>query len=138
MGNVVVIGSFMADLMSRTPHIPKPGETVIGGPFKLGPGGKGANQAVACSRLGGNVWFVGSIGSDYFGDIAKDNFKSNKIHIDFLQRISDLHSGIALIGVSDKTGENLIIAAPGANHSISKKQVDLALKSIKDIDIVLV
>jgi ribokinase len=138
MGNVVVIGSFMTDLMSRAPHLPKPGETVMGGPFKLGPGGKGANQAVACSRLGGDVWFVGSIGNDYFGDVAKESFESNKVHIDYLERISDTHTGAALIGVSDENGENLIIIAPGTNSYISKNQVNLALENIKDIDIVLV
>jgi len=138
MGNVVIIGSFMTDLMSRTPHLPKPGETVMGGPFKLGPGGKGANQAVACSRLGANVWFVGCIGTDYFGDVAMESFVSNGVHTDFLRRSAESHTGIALIGVSDETRENLIIVAPGVNSLVSKEQVDSALKTIKNIDIVLV
>lgn len=138
MGSVVVIGSFMTDLMSRSPHLPKPGETVMGGPFKLGPGGKGANQAVACSRLGANVWFVGCIGTDYFGDVAMESFVSNGVHTDFLRRSAESHTGIALIGVSDKTRENLIIVAPGVNSLVSKEQVDSALKTIKNIDIVLV
>ena len=138
MGSVVVIGSFMTDLMSRSPHLPKPGETVMGGPFKLGPGGKGANQAVACSRLGANVWFVGCIGTDYFGDVAMESFVSNGVHTDFLRRSAKSHTGIALIGVSDKTRENLIIVAPGVNSLVSKEQVDSALKTIKNIDVVLV
>ncbi len=138
MGSVVVIGSFMTDLMSRSPHLPKPGETVMGGPFKLGPGGKGANQAVACSRLGANVWFVGCIGTDYFGDVAMESFVSNGVNTDFLRRSAESHTGIALIGVSDETRENLIIVAPGVNSLVSKEQVDSALKIIKNIDVVLV
>ncbi|MBU4227025.1 ribokinase, partial [bacterium] len=56
---IVIVGSYNTDLMSKTPWLPKHGETVLGGPFKLGPGGKGSNQAVAAARLGAEVCFVG-------------------------------------------------------------------------------
>ncbi len=137
MGKVVVVGSFMTDLMSRTPHLPKPGETVMGGPFKLGPGGKGSNQAVACSRLGGEVWFVGCLGNDYFGQIAMNNFKENGINTDFVRIVEGIHSGAALIMVSDETGENAIVVAPGANSHLSPEDVDRALEVIKEADVVL-
>lgn len=137
MGKVVVVGSFMTDLMSRTPHLPKPGETVMGGPFKLGPGGKGSNQAVACSRLGGKVWFVGCLGNDYFGQIAMNNFKENGINTDFVRIVDGVHSGAALIMVSDETGENAIVVAPGANSYLSPDDVDKALDVIKEADVVL-
>ena len=75
MVKIVVVGSYIVDLMSRTPHMPKPGETVLGGPFQMGPGGKGGNQTVAASRQGAQVTMVTKVGNDLVGEDAIRNFK---------------------------------------------------------------
>src|SRR5690625_5714382 len=79
MAKVLVVGSYVVDLMSRTPHMPSLGETVLGGPFKMGPGGKGGNQAVAASRLGYEVAMLTKVGNDMFGNQALTNFKNENI-----------------------------------------------------------
>jgi len=134
---IVIVGSYNTDLMSKTPWLPKPGETVLGGPFKLGPGGKGSNQAVAASRLGAEVYFVGCVGADYFGEIARNNFIEEKINTDYLKISKTQHTGMALILVDDKTAENMIVVAPGANMEIDIPLVENAREIIIDADVVL-
>lgn len=134
---IVIVGSYNTDLMSKTPWLPKHGETVLGGPFKLGPGGKGSNQAVAASRLGAEVYFVGCVGADYFGEIARNNFIKEKINIDYLKISENQHTGMALILVDDKTAENMIVVAPGANMEIDIPLVENAREIIIDADVVL-
>ncbi|RLC39098.1 MAG: ribokinase, partial [Candidatus Nealsonbacteria bacterium] len=123
---IVIVGSYNTDLMSKTPWLPKPGETVLGGPFKLGPGGKGSNQAVAAARLGAEVCFIGCVGEDYFGEIARNNFKKEKINIDHLKVSKTQHTGMAFILVDDKTAENMIVVAPGSNMEIDIPLVENA------------
>ncbi|MGB9857414.1 MAG: ribokinase [Dictyoglomaceae bacterium] len=134
---IVIVGSYNTDLMSRTPWLPKPGETVMGGPFKMGPGGKGSNQAVCAARLGAEVYFVGCIGKDYFGEVARNNFLSENINIDYLKITDKTHTGIALIMVDDKTGENMIVVAPGANMEVDIELVEKAKDIILSADVVL-
>ncbi|NCO24892.1 MAG: ribokinase [bacterium] len=134
---IVIVGSYNTDLMSKTPWLPKQGETVLGGPFKLGPGGKGSNQAVAASRLGAEVHFIGCVGEDYFGEIARNNFIKEKINIDYLKISRTNHTGMALILVDDKTAENMIVVAPGANMEINILLVENARDIIVSADVVL-
>jgi len=134
---IVIVGSYNTDLMSKTPWLPKQGETVLGGPFKLGPGGKGSNQAVAASRLGAEVHFIGCVGEDYFGEIARNNFIKEKINIDYLKISRINHTGMALILVDDKTAENMIVVAPGANMEINILLVENARDIIVSADVVL-
>lgn len=134
---IVIVGSYNTDLMSKTPWLPKHGETVLGGPFKLGPGGKGSNQAVAASRLGAEVHFIGCVGEDYFGEIARNNFIKEKINIDYLKISRTNHTGMALILVDDKTAENMIVVAPGANMEINIPLVENARDIIVSADVVL-
>lgn len=134
---IVIVGSYNTDLMSKTPWLPKQGETVLGGPFKLGPGGKGSNQAVAASRLGAEVHFIGCVGEDYFGEIARNNFIKEKINIDYLKISRTNHTGMALILVDDKTAENMIVVAPGANMEINIPLVENARDIIVSADVVL-
>lgn len=134
---IVIVGSYNTDLMSKTPWLPKHGETVLGGPFKLGPGGKGSNQAVAAARLGAEVCFVGCVGADYFGEIARNNFIKEKINIDYLKISKNQHTGMALIMVDDKTAENMIVVAPGANMEIDILFVENAKDIILNADVVL-
>src|SRR5690349_8842084 len=112
---LVVIGSANMDLVVKTDRIPAPGETVLGGAFVTAPGGKGGNQAVAAARLGADVWFVGRVGRDPFGDALCAEMGAAGIHTDHLRRDESKPTGVALIGV-DAGGQNAIIVAPGANH----------------------
>lgn len=135
---IVVIGSFNIDMVSKTPYLPKPGETVLGGPFIMIPGGKGSNQAICASRLGAEVYFVGCVGNDPFGEIARNNFIKEKINIDYLRIINNTHTGVALIMVDDKTGENMIVVAPGANMKVKKEIINDAMEVIREASVVLV
>jgi len=103
-------------------HLPKPGETVLGRDFEMSPGGKGANQAVAISRLGGVSYLISRVGEDYIGDLLLDNARRNGVRVDFVKKDPDVHSGVALIFV-DKSGENMIAVAPGVDSRISPDDV---------------
>jgi ribokinase len=136
MNKVVVIGSFNMDMVARGNKIPKPGETVMGRDFFTAHGGKGANQAVACARMGADVTFVCRVGSDSFGDAALKSFKNEKIRIDFVTRDPKLSTGVALIIVDDR-GENSIIVVPGANGALTPREVTDVRGAIEDADVVL-
>src|SRR5450759_4715925 len=118
MGRIIVIGSSNTDMVIKSKKLPVPGETILGGTFLMNPGGKGANQAVAAARLGGNVTFVTKTGNDMFGSEAKQLF--DKEHIDSRYIIKDEKnpSGVALINV-DENGENSIVVASGSNGTLS-------------------
>lgn len=136
MGNIVVIGSYATDFMVRAPHLPAPGETVSGGPFQMGPGGKGSNQATAAARSGSSVTFVTKIGRDLFGRQAMDHFKREGMHTQFVKMSDTDATGAALITVDD-TGENNIVIAPGACGTMTKADVAGSSKAIAKADIVL-
>jgi ribokinase len=111
--NIVVIGSINMDLVTETERFPARGETVIGQKFRQVPGGKGANQAVAASRLGASVSLIGAIGDDSLGESLKSNLINEKIDIQGLHTIPNQASGIAQITVAEE--DNSIIVIPGAN-----------------------
>lgn len=121
---IMVIGSSNTDMSVKTDHLPQPGETILGGKFFMAHGGKGANQAVAAARLGGEVTFVARIGKDMFGDSAVAGFEKEGIDTRFIVRDAD-ESGVALIFV-DRKGENVIVVAPGSNSRLSPEDVDRA------------
>ncbi|ASK62482.1 ribokinase [Virgibacillus phasianinus] len=137
MAKVVIVGSYVVDLMSRTPHMPKAGETVLGGPFSMGPGGKGSNQAVSAARQGADVTMVTKVGNDSFGDDAMANFKKEGIDKTHVTRHTNAATGTALIAVDDR-GENMIIVSPGACGQITKEDVLAAEQAFQEADIVLV
>ena len=126
MKKILVVGSINVDLTTVTKTIPKKGETVIGESFAILPGGKGANQAVAASRLGANVSFYGNIGNDDFGNYLLNNFKKNNIDTKFIKKV-DLNTGVANIIVHE--GDNQIIVNRGANEAFRSSDFD---KSILD------
>ena len=136
MSKVIVIGSIHLDLVSRVSKIPIPGETVIGGDLKYFFGGKGANQAVAASRMGANVYMVGKVGGDSFAKPLIDNLKKNKINCNYILEDKNLASGIALIAVADN-GENSIIVAKGASGRLAFEDVTLAGTAFSPGDYVL-
>jgi ribokinase len=123
---IVVIGSINMDLVTRTPRLPRAGETILGDADLLTiPGGKGANQAVAAARLGGAVHMVGRVGDDAFGRTLLDGLRANCVHTKHVRRTPGVASGTATILV-DARGENCIVVAPGANARVSRADVDAA------------
>ncbi len=133
---IVVIGSCNTDMVINTEHLPLPGETIIGGKFFMNAGGKGANQAVAAARLGGNVCFMAKVGNDHFGSRSIEQYKAEGINVDHILVDSEQPSGVALIMVDSK-GENCIAVASGANAMLRPEDIDKAEGLIEHGDIVL-
>ncbi|MBO9326791.1 MAG: ribokinase [Roseiflexus sp.] len=118
---VVVFGSINMDLVVRTPRLPAPGETLTGYTFFAAPGGKGANQAVACARLGAPTRMVGRVGDDLFGEQLRTSLRSYGVQDDGVLTTPG-PSGVALIAVDD-TAENTIVIVPGANGAVSSADI---------------
>ncbi|MFV0590200.1 MAG: ribokinase [Draconibacterium sp.] len=133
---IVVLGSCNTDMVIKSERLPVPGETILGGQFLMNPGGKGANQAVAASRLGGDVTFICKTGNDIFGQEFVELFKKESIKTEYVFKDEDLPSGVALITV-DKSGENSIVVASGANSSLSKSDIDTAKEAIENAELLL-
>jgi len=133
---IVVVGSSNTDMIVKVPRIPKPGETILGGKFTIAAGGKGANQAVAASRAGGEVTLIARVGDDMFGRQARKGFESDHINVEYVKTDKAEPSGVALIFVDEK-GENSIAVASGANAGLSPQDVDEAKDIIKSADILL-
>lgn len=134
---IVVVGSINIDLVVKSSRFPIPGETVIGSDLQTFPGGKGANQAVAASRLGAEVQMVGCVGNDVFGEDLIRNLKKNGVGTDFVRKIGNKSSGIAMIIVSE-SGENSIVLAPGANMMVNKDLVKKAENVLKNSDALII
>jgi ribokinase len=133
---IVVVGSSNTDMIVRSRTIPRPGETVLGGRFFMAGGGKGANQAVAAARAGGDVTFVARVGDDLFGRRAVQGFRKEGIRTGFVIRDKGSASGVALIVVADD-GENAIAVAPGANGRLRPADVRSARGAIAAADVLL-
>jgi ribokinase len=134
--NITVIGSSNTDMVIKTDHLPGPGETILGGTFFMNPGGKGANQAVAAARMGGNINFICKTGTDIFGRQSVQLFKEEGINTSFLISDPELPSGVALITV-DKNAENCIVVASGANAALSSSDLQPALQMISESSLLL-
>jgi ribokinase len=124
MPDILVVGSLNADLVVRAPRFPQPGETISGEDLQVIPGGKGANQAVAAARLGAQVFMLGRVGKDNFGDFLLDNLKSNNVDSQFVHR-DDAATGTATI-IVDSNGQNSIVLSAGANGKVSPADVESA------------
>ena len=132
MKKIYVIGSANTDMVVKTEFLPGPGETVLGGTFFMNAGGKGANQAVAAARLGGDVVFVGRVGDDIFGKQTIEGLQKEKIDTRFVSEDKEHPSGTALITVNAE-GENCIVVAPGANSKLTAAQ----LPDLREAEIIL-
>jgi len=119
---ITVIGSINMDLVVKTDDFPQQGETTLGNLFTTVPGGKGANQAVAAARLGGQVNMVANVGNDAFGEELLENLTSNHVQVDGVVKSEKTASGIANIILSD--GDNRIIVVPGANYELTPSRID--------------
>src|SRR5271170_3625200 len=121
MSRIVVVGSLNMDVVALAPRIPVTGETIIGNKYFTEPGGKGANQAYAAAKLGGDVLMLGCIGDDDFGRKMRQNLAEVGCNAKNL-RVVPGASGVALIFVAE-TGQNSIIVVPGANDRFLAKHV---------------
>jgi ribokinase len=128
---VAILGIFVADLAFRAGRLPGVGETIAGSGFKVGPGGKGSNQAVAAARVGANVTFISKIGRDEFGAIALATWKTERI-VPRVIEMTDQPTGAAFIYVNDVNGDNAIIVVPGAAATISASDVETAADAISN------
>jgi ribokinase len=133
---LAVVGSLNMDLVTRTPHIPVPGETIIGSDFHSVPGGKGANQAVAAARVGGSVSMVGRLGNDAFADPLLENLAAAGVDHTFVTRDPEAATGVALI-VVDIAGQNSIVVASGANMRLSPADIESAASAIEGANALL-
>lgn len=123
--SILVVGSINTDLILQVKHLPVPGETILGGDIQIAGGGKGANQAMAAARLGGNVTLVGRIGEDAYGDFHLNAFHQESINTDAIVRCSNVPTGTAVILVDDH-GQNCIVVSPGANSKLLNSDVENA------------
>lgn len=137
MSKVVVFGSFVVDLMARSPHLPVPGETVKGSVFKMGPGGKGFNQCVAAHKAGSDVVMITKLGKDSFADVALNTMDELGMTKESLFYSDDVETGIALILVDENTSQNEIIIVPGACNTITPEEVAKIENVIKESEYVL-
>jgi len=136
VGAVVVVGSINMDLVVRVPHLPGPGDTVLGDRLVTIPGGKGANQAVAAARLGAQVRMIGRVGGDAFGaellaGLKEDGVDTSAVAIDPTQP-----SGVALI-VVDSRGQNTVTVAPGANSTVGGQELSRLKEGLRPEDVVV-
>lgn len=133
---IIVVGSSNTDMVIRCEKMPRPGETVLGGEFMMNQGGKGANQAVAAARLGGDVTLVAKLGDDLFGINTIEELKGYGVNTDKVNITSTTPSGVALINV-DASGENSISVASGANALLNRADIDAATDRIAEAGIML-
>ena len=122
---IVVVGSSNTDMVVKAHHFPQPGETILGGDFYIFQGGKGANQAVASARAGGNVVFICKVGNDAFGNSAIQHYQQEGIDVNAIVIDDAAPTGVALITLNAE-GENTIVVASGANALLSKEVISNA------------
>jgi ribokinase len=133
----LVFGSFVVDLMARTPHLPKPGETVKGSMFKMGPGGKGFNQGVAAHKAGADVLMCTKLGKDTFAEVATEAMEELEMSTEYILYSDEVETGSALIMVDEKSSQNEIVVVLGACNTITDEEVISLEHIIKDCDYVL-
>ena len=137
MKKILVVGSSNTDLIIKVSEIPRPGETLLGGKFMTFPGGKGANQAVAAARAGGDVIFIASVGEDAYGLGSIKDYKLDNINTEDIKICKGVPSGIAMITISD-SGENAITVASGANEKLLPDDLDEAEEAFDEADYMII
>lgn len=135
---ITVFGSYVTDLMGRTPHLPMPGETVKGSFFKMGPGGKGFNQAVAAKKMDADVVMVSKIAHDLFGQLAIDTMNELAMDTSHMLYSDTTGTGIALILVDENSSQNEIVVVPGACGEITPEEVECSAELIRESAYLLV
>ncbi len=135
MKKIFVIGSATMDMVVKADKHPLPGETLLGGNFLMNPGGKGANQAVAIARLGGDLTFVAKLGNDIFGKQIIEGFRKENMNTEYIFMDEQHPSGVALIMVN-AAGENCIVVAAGSNSNLLMRDIE-TVPDLKDAEIIL-
>lgn len=133
---IAVIGSCMVDLIAYTDTIPKAGETLVAKEFAMGCGGKGANQAVAASKLDANVLMMGRVGDDAFADNTLNNFLQHGVGTEYVTRVPGVSSGVAPIWV-DADSQNRILIIPGANMHLQPADIEAASDRLKQCGMII-
>lgn len=136
---ILVVGSFMMDLIASTPRAPASGETVVGTEFHTAPGGKGANQAVQCARLGAQVTMVGQVGDDSFGKLMTDTAAAAGVDVSHVTVDPKTSSGVGhiLLEVSEHGAQNRITVVPGANFTLTTADVTWLKEGIRGFDMLM-
>jgi ribokinase len=134
--SIVVIGSSNMDLVAKASRIPVVGETLTGSDFFMVPGGKGANQAVAAAKLGGEVSLIARLGKDIYAESSLENFKNVNINTKHIRKIEGVPSGVAIIAIDDN-GQNIIIVVSGANSKLTPADVTNAQSDIANAAVVV-
>jgi ribokinase len=129
---ITIAGTFVADLAFRADRLPTWGETVLGSAFRMGPGGKGSNQAVAAARLGASVSIISKVGLDEFGNIARRTWADERIDTRFVIDTAEFATGSSTITVHETTGNNAIVVVPGSGFRITPGEVELARDAIAE------
>jgi ribokinase len=137
MSEISVLGIFVADISFSGNKIPSVGETILGDSYNIGPGGKGCNQAIAISRLGGKVSFISKLGKDNYGDLALKTLKENNINVSTIIQSADLQTGVAGIMLEKKTGKNAINVITGAPSTLNISEINKYINTIKKSKIFL-
>ena len=136
---ILVVGSFMMDLIAPTKRAPNSGETVVGLKFQTAPGGKGANQAVQCARLGAHVTMVGQVGDDAFGKIMTDTAAAAGVDVSHVSVDKNESSGVGhiVLEVTEHGAQNRITVCPGANFTLTVEDVAWLKEEIGQYDLVM-
>ena len=136
---ILVVGSFVMDVIAATEKIPGSGQTVYGKSFHMAPGGKGANQALQCARLGASVTMVGSVGDDLFGQQLLEPLQAAGMDISHVVVHTGIHSGVGhvTLEVTEHTAQNRIVVIPGANRTLTVDEVSWIRDAVADFDMVL-
>ncbi len=137
MSKISVLGIFVADISFSGNKIPSVGETILGESYNIGPGGKGCNQAIAISRLGGEVNFISKIGKDEYGQLAINTLNQNKIKTSTIIQSPEHQTGVAGIMVDKKTGKNAINVITGAPYTLTIDELNKNIDKIKNSEIFL-
>ena len=135
MKKIAVIGSINMDLTAQAERLPGKGETISAKSLQYVPGGKGANQAVAAARLGGDVAMFGCVGDDAFADRLIENLEQNGVDTASIRRVAGVSSGIAMITVAEQ--DNCIVVVPGANHCVTPAYLDEVKSAVLSADILI-
>jgi ribokinase len=134
---ITVVGSTMMDIVFRTEHYPRRGDTVFGQEIRYSPGGKGANQATACAKLGAETYLIGCVGEDSFGQTLLGSLRSNLVHIKHMRTVSGARTGTAQVTV-DSSAENTILVVKGANDSLTIEDIQSCEGTIRGSQVMLV
>ncbi len=136
---ILVVGSFVMDLIATTDRAPKSGQTIVGRDFHIAPGGKGANQAVQCARLGADVTMIGCVGGDIFARELLDTARDAGVHVEHVKIDPSVSSGIGhvLLEVTEHSAQNRITVIPGANQHLYPEDIAWLQPRIQEYDMVL-